>query len=146
MATIKISMTYDRTTPESAEQGDHSDHGWYEPGGWYFSICDEHYQALEAKVGRQQALADMTPDPAVFDSAEYEDLAELIEAAADYMCDKGGLETSGYPYQPGDWYTTVDPDVDYSTGEETRHSFHVEADPDLQLELHAELKRRGMLL
>jgi len=159
---IKIQMTYDRTSPESAEHGDFSDHGWYEPGGWYYSLRDLEERLATDGEGfghclgpnsakyrerkRQIEMEKLVPDPAIFDLDEYEDLEEVIEAAVDYISDMGALESSGYPFQPGDWYTTVDPDMDYLTGEDTRHSFHVKASNDLQKEIHDRLKQRGMLL
>jgi hypothetical protein len=119
MGTIKIQMTYDVVSPESAEHGDFADHGFYGPGGWQYSIADEEFQARCERVGREQALKDMTPEPEVVDS---------VEDAIDYIANYGPFEPSCYP--PCDnghcWLTQSDGDTDYSTGEVTRLALHID--------------------
>lgn len=120
---IKVSITYDVTTPESAEHGDTADHGFYGPGGWKYSIADEDFQARVERVGREQALKDMAPEPEVFDSVA--DAVAFIE--------RDGPFESG-----GEWLTQVDPSGDrayYERGEDTRLSYHIEADPAVKAEI-----------
>jgi hypothetical protein len=116
--TIKILMTYDTVTPESAEEGDFADHGFAAPGGWEFSIADEAFEARCERDGREKALADMTPAPEEFDS---------IEEAIDFLKDYGPFEASCYPTCNNGhcWVTQADGDTDYSTGAVTRLSFHL---------------------
>jgi len=124
---IKVSITYDVTTPESAEHGDHADHGFYGPGGWKYSIADDDFQERVKLVGRQQALVDMTPDPAVFES---------VEDAVDFIERDGPFESGG------EWLTQVDPSGDrayYERGEDTRLSYHIDADPAVKAEIIAAL-------
>lgn len=51
----RASITYSVTTHESAENGDHAEHGWWLPGGWEFPLADEkgdHPEVLaEARAG-----------------------------------------------------------------------------------------------
>ena len=117
--TIKISMTFDTVTPESAEDGDTADHGFAEPGGWTYSIADDAFQARVAKDGREKALADMTPAP-----LEFEDAEEAIE----FLSKSGPFEASCSPVCDNGhcWLTQADGDEDFSTGAVTRLSFHLE--------------------
>ena len=38
---MKISFTYSKVTPESAESGDFSEHGWITPGMWEYPLQDD---------------------------------------------------------------------------------------------------------
>lgn len=117
--TIKILMTYDVVTPESAEDGDTADHGFAEPGGWTYSIADESFEERCKAVGREQALKDMTPEPLEFEDAE---------EAIDFLQGYGSFEPSCSPVCDNGhcWLTQADGDTDYSTGAVTRLSFHLE--------------------
>jgi hypothetical protein len=119
MSSIKISMTFEVVTPESAEDGDMADHGFAEPGGWQYSIADEAFEARCKAVGRDQALKDMTPEP-----MEFEDTEEAVDFLAGY----GSFEASCSPLCDNGhcWLTQADSDTDYSTGAETRLAFHLE--------------------
>lgn len=120
---IKVSITYDVTTPESAEHGDHADHGFCGPGGWKYSIADDDFQERVKLVGRYQALEDMTPKPFTFDSID--------EAVAFIKCD-GPFESGG------EWLTQTSPSCDrayYELGEDTRLSFHIDAPPAVKAEI-----------
>jgi hypothetical protein len=134
---IKVCMTYDTVTPESAAEGDHADHGFTEPGGWRYSIADDRFFEREKEIGRQEALAEQVPKPELFDT---------VEEAADFIADYG-VEPSGYPgWYAGLWYTQVDCEHDrdyFEKGEETRHSFHVDGNPpEIQRAIYNELKKR----
>ena len=99
-----ISYTYDVVTPESAEQGDTADHGFCEPGGWEYSLLDP---ATEADV-------DAHPE-CYWVPVSKRSVREGIAAACDWGC----VEDNG----DGSFYS-VDPDVDYSTGESRSHAVH----------------------
>jgi hypothetical protein len=94
MATNRFRVTYDITTPESAEQGDLADSGFAHPGGWKFPADD--------------------PGPHEMT------LREAIEACGLYPSRRGGL---GFE-DCGRWFATVDADQDYRTGEDTRYAIH----------------------
>jgi hypothetical protein len=140
MSNIKIQMTFETVTPESAEDGDVADHGFAEPGGWEYSIVDNCFQNRCEAVGREQALKDMRPEP-----LEFEDAEEAIEFLSGY----GSFETSCSPICTNahcwltqadtdkDFSTTqADTDKDFSTGAETRLSFHLEGvDPATHREI-----------
>lgn len=121
MGTIKIQMTFEVVTPESAEYGDFADHGFAEPGGWTYSIADESFSERCDKVGRDQALKDMCPEPEEF---------EYVDDALEFLSHYGPFEASCWPICENGhcWLTQADSDVDYSTGAETRLSFHIDAE------------------
>lgn len=128
--TIKVTITYDTTTPESAEQGDHADHGFYGRGGWKFSIADDNFQARVAKDGHAKAFKDMQPDAECFDS---------VEDAVDYIQSDGPFEASDSDIGQGTWLTQTSPIQDrdfFEKGESTRLSYHVEcSDPAVAKEV-----------
>ena len=117
---IKVTITYETTTPESAECGDFADHGFYGRGGWKFSIANDAFQVRVANDGREKALKDMQPDAEYFDS---------IEKAVDYIQSDGPFEASSSVVDEHTWLTQTSPleDRDYfEKGESTRLSYHVE--------------------
>jgi hypothetical protein len=116
---IKIQITYEKITPESAEQGSVADHGFAEPGGWEYSIADQAFEARCAEVGREQALKEARPEPEEF---------ATINDAVRFLLDNGPLESSSSVLDEHTWLSQIDPGLDYATGEETRLSFHLETD------------------
>lgn len=92
----RFRVTYDVVTPESAEHGDTADAGFAHPGGWRYPADDPGPHELT--------------------------LREAIETCGFYprarRAGMGGFENSG------SWFSTIDPDQNYSTGEETRYSIH----------------------
>lgn len=136
---LAIHMTYERYYYPAEEEVDEPerDHGFYEPGGWYYSIVDEAFQQLVEKVGRQRALEDMSPEPARFNR---------LDEAIEYVTSHGGLEPSSSPgWYSGMWYTTVEDDWD-SYGDVVHYSFHVEGSLKAAYMLHRALWDQGMLL
>ncbi len=132
---IQVTITYDTTTPESAEHGDTADNGFYGPGGWKYSIADDDFQARVERVGRQQALKDMSPGPEIFESVEqavaFIERNGPFEASCSPLCDNGHC-----------WLTqsSVNETREYfETGEDTRLSYHVKVgvstDPAVALEV-----------
>jgi hypothetical protein len=127
--TIKISMTFETVTPESAEDGDVADHGFAEPGGWEYSIYDDAFHARVDKDGLDVALKEMTPEP-----LEFED----VEEAVDFLKGYGSFETSCSPVCDNAhcWLTQADGDTDFGTGAVTRLSFHLkDVDPATHREI-----------
>lgn len=124
---IKVSITYEVVSPESAEHGESADHGFYGPGGWRYSLVDDEFQSLVSEVGHTEAVRKMTPAPEEF---------EGVEEAIAFLSEYGPFEASCYPPQAGCWLTQADADIDYSTGEETRLSFHLEGvSPEQHMEI-----------
>lgn len=93
----KIATTYQTVTPESAEQGDYADQGWEDEEG-----------------------ESMTPD-----EYDAEDGITAVDKAVRFLQDKGGNEPSSSQFHEGVWYSTVDPERDFHTGEEKYYSFHL---------------------
>ena len=103
----RITFTYSTTSPESATNGEHADHGFYNPNGWTYSLNDpEIYKDVMENSSNYD-----------FDGS----LSEAIRAAKDL-----GIA----PRSSNDltqWWSTIDPIVeDYGTGETWEYSLHVE--------------------
>ncbi len=107
-----IEVTYDIVTEESAEYGDFAEHGWANPPDTY-PIENGDWQAAY-EDSDQPVWSEEDWDP---DALEAED---VLEDAANFIAEYGPVEPSGHPFQPGDWYTQVDGDID-----EPRYSFHL---------------------
>ena len=104
---ITLSFTYDKVDEESAQQEDFCDHGWYEPGGWFFSCYDNK--------------DNLNP----YEQPKWEKPGDL-RAAINSARNLGICEPSSYPNpSPGDWWHSH-PEIDYSTGEEITYAFHVD--------------------
>lgn len=100
------SFTYQTITPESAANGDHEDHGFYDPRGWRYSMNDPD-TAAHIQSDR---------DEYVHTVLHYGELADALRQARNL----GICEDSG------NWFSSVDPDCNYQTGEDTFYSFHVD--------------------
>jgi hypothetical protein len=97
---ITACFTYQKVTPESAENGDVSEHGFYQPGGWFYPLTDSGHKLN--KQDYQTVL--MTPG----------ELKDLLREA----------ERHGIFEDSGRWFSSVDPQQDFRTGEETYFSLH----------------------
>ena len=107
---ITIDFTYDTVTPESAEIGDVAESGFITPGGWkYPDIEDYQRRALNSLK-----LSLKTSDNYERKQWAIGDLAYLIDFAK-YL----GITFDGH-----DFYS-VDPDINYRTGEETTYAMHL---------------------
>lgn len=123
---MRILATYDKITPESAEEGDYSESGWLLPYGFELpmpdGICGEEAAAWIAD--NVESMWSWTLDEDGFD------LDEATASAARFLRDEGATESNpaGYgvdgstvtSYYQADW------SVDYATGEETRNAYHLE--------------------
>ena len=101
---MKISFTYSKVTPESAEQGDFSEHGWITPGMWEYPLQDD--------TGHHESVLDQARKG----DFDITDLSEAISFA----------ESLGINTDTGNWLETADADQDYQTGEDTMYSMHIE--------------------
>jgi len=114
----RIKITYDITTPESAADGEFSETGWIDEEG-----------------------REITPDSYDLDEYETETAAVIALAVKEIgNC----VEPSNSPtWHPHTWYTDSDPDRDYSTGAETRQSYHLEGfTEEEERAIYSELKKR----
>jgi len=125
MSNIKIQITFETTTPESVEDGDFSDHGFYGPGGWKYSIDNEDFQARVERDGIKKALADMTPEPEEFDSVD--DAVKFIRRDGPFEASCSPICTSNHDCWIFQTEGTRDRDY-FEKGEETRLNYHIEAD------------------
>lgn len=93
----RITITFSRTTPESAAEGDFSETGWIDQEG-----------------------VDMNPDD--FDREEG---VTVADKAAAYLFNEGAYTTSSSQFHPGMWYSTEWSTTNYQTGEEEERNFHL---------------------
>ena len=54
------------------------------------------------------------------------DSEACVRAMARILLDAGATETSGSPHSTGNWYTALDADQDFRTGETTSYSYHLD--------------------
>lgn len=105
---VHYAYTYQVVTPESAELGDYDDHGFYSQGGWKHSSN--------------------APDAQDHDHNEYYThvvkRGDLVDGLR-YAMELGICEASDSHIGTHTWFTSIDPDINYETGEETTYSFHV---------------------
>jgi hypothetical protein len=114
---VSVCYTYERVTPESAEDGDCSERGWYQPGGWYFDSYD------------------MTAGERVPMTAR--DLLREIQSEVGYV-EYLQLSAKGRELMVVGARNTVD----YSTGEDESITAHIEGHPRLVRALHRKLSSR----
>lgn len=96
----RILISFSRTTPESAEDGDFSETGWIDEEG-----------------------VEMTPDIDYEDDDPYKET--VASKAIAFLKDEGACYASSSDFYPGVWYTTEYQTLDYHTGEEEEKSYHL---------------------
>ena len=107
---ITVSFTYSKVTPESAEHGDHSDAGFYLPGGWEYSTRDT------------ETLADIKKNP-----GDYE-VTDDLESILDTCRNLGISECSSSEAHSGCWFSSHPETTDYTTGEDRTLSVHIQGE------------------
>ncbi len=116
---VKVTYTYNKISPESAEEVDFSDHGF---AYWNGSNLEEDFSVMNDEEGEI--------------TSEVIELPEDNQGIEEFVSDRlGGVwEWNMSPINPlselekGESIsaTEVDPDLDYSTGEETRYEIHLD--------------------
>jgi hypothetical protein len=101
-------ISYSVTTPESAEHGDHAEHGYAAPGGWRFPMPDGLYGDAARAFGDDNALT----------------FREVLRWARD----RGGWSIEYIPRFGLHGVTLYcdEADTDPRTGAETRFAVHFE--------------------
>ena len=92
----RIRTSFDIVTPESAQEGDVAESGWIDQEG-----------------------QPMTPD-----EDEQAKGITAVQNAIEWLISHNAVHSSASQFHPGIWYST-EPDVDYRTGEEETHNFHL---------------------
>lgn len=110
---ITFAFTYSTVTPESAEHGDHADHG-YVVDGWKFSMNDDEIREDMINVNPEAYREEWKAGSGL--------LTHLIKVARGY----GICEASDSSIGIGTWFSSTDPEQNYQTGEDTTYSFHVD--------------------
>jgi len=97
MATASI--TYSVTTPESAENGEHAEHGWWLPGGWEHPLedADGYHESVleEAKAGDFDLSVEDAVEAAISLGAVHEiqvDGTYLSARSVDAPLDRANIE------------------------------------------------------
>ncbi len=99
-----ISMTYDIRTEESTREGDVSEHGFCEPGGW------------EYPLGTPEIDREIKEHPELYwKPVKAGDLRAAISTAQEWGCTQDNGNGSFY---------SVDLEIDYATGEERSRAVH----------------------
>lgn len=93
----RIRISFARTTPESAADGDNSETGWIDEEGVAMEVDDE--------------------------DREMELTLEYITAR--YLINEGALYPSSSSFHAGIWYSTEPAVIDYRTGETEERSYHL---------------------
>lgn len=71
---------------------------------------------------------------------------DVVDDAVEFLRGKGCLETSSSPFHPGACYTQADADVNYTTGEHYRESYHlVNFTSQQERNIYAALKLKGVV-
>jgi hypothetical protein len=99
----RIAVTYELITHESSAQGAAEDRGWE----------------------TSEEGDEITVDEYDIEDADGDENLALARAAAKYITQRGGVQCSSSDPSPGDWYTTMDDDIDYSNGDRTSYSYHL---------------------
>lgn len=110
----RIRVSFNRTTPESVEQGDFSESGWIDEEG-----------------------VSMMPD-----DYDREDGITAVDKAVNFLKNEGVHEMSSSHFHPGVWYSTEWQTIDYSTGAEEERNYHLSGfTPDQEREIWDKMKR-----
>lgn len=110
----KITTSYYVVDEESAEMGDAKERGWYDEEG-----------------------ESMTPDE--FDDED----VTAVDKAVDFLLKNGATEPSSSVPGKFTWYSTPDPDRDYSSGENTYYDYHLEGfSPEEKVEIFDRIKQK----
>ncbi len=102
----RITISFARTTPESAEQGDFSATGWVNEEG-----------------------VDMEPD-----EWDVEEGLTAVDKAVKYLKKEGATYPSANFFYPDVWYSSASDVVDYHTGEEEERSYFLKGFDEDELE------------
>ena len=103
-----IAYTYDIVTPESAEQGDVSEAGFCDFGGWEYPNGVPHIE-LDQKQHPELYWVPVGPGD------KQRSIGDGIEAARSWCCTENNGDGSFY---------SVQPDPNYLTGESTTRAVH----------------------
>ena len=108
---ITISFIYGKQTHESTIDGGLSDYGFYEYGGWEYSL------------NNPEIIKDIDNNPELYMIPwKPTNLRDAIKRARDL----GICQASGSDIYEGTWWSSVDSLVNFETGEETHYSMHVD--------------------
>lgn len=122
-------VTYEIVTPESSKRGDAEERGFCDGGDRDYQIplpadiWGQRFTEWREKGGYTFDVPINPDDWPGFDPEDPEgedESAACCRAMAAILLDAGATETSGYPHQPGDWYTS------YRTGATTSYSYHLD--------------------
>jgi hypothetical protein len=114
---MKIRITYEIVTPESAAEGEAEDSGWINEEGIDCTPDDMDLSDAEDTLWDDE-IEELTKEE-IF-------LHAVVKLAEKEILEKGGVEPSSSQFHKGIWYTQIDSDKDYATGADERWSFHLD--------------------
>lgn len=124
---ISVRFTYETLNPDSTIEAEYSSSGY----------CDEFGRVITDNTEESANI----PDEDVEQWSELGDLEYLIRRAIDL----GIHEPNDSRIGSHCWFSSVDPDVDYSTGEETYYSLHIRGLSDSEMQGIANILDRGYI-
>jgi hypothetical protein len=111
----RIQVSFSRTTPESAENGDFSETGWIDEEG-----------------------VNMTPD-----ETDREEGLTLVDKTVEYLRREWATEHSSSSFDAGGWYSTCWGCIDAETGEEEQRDYHLkDFTPEQMEEVYNKLRAK----
>lgn len=116
--TRQIFLTYDLVTPESAEQGDTSEHGFMSPGN-YDHPMDPECVGAAFEAWKAENVVPCWEE-------ETDDDLSPVEHAIRFLRSGGYSEPSSSVFHAGVWYSWADRESDYRSGESRGQSAHLE--------------------
>lgn len=113
---LSIRFTYNTITPKSATKGDFADTGY----------CSEYGAPFTSNIEESR----MIPDEDVELWSELGDLEYYTRRAIDL----GISEPNSSDISSNTWFSSIDPDSDYSTGEDKYYSLHISGLTDSEMQ------------
>jgi len=117
---IGLYATYERFTPESLDQGETAERGWWDSG----NLLSDEKPPEPAFIFDPELDFDENEHPSVVDAA--------VAWAADRLKREGAIHPSST--QDPEWWSTESEVVDYASGETQVRSFHFHGFSDEQVE------------
>lgn len=105
----QIFTSFSTVTPESAEQGDTAESGWYD-SGFRFNAMDKPEEGHSCEP----------------DKWDIEDGLNAVDLAVKYLKDKCAWHPSASRFHKNIWYSAESCTEDYSSDESIEYSYHLE--------------------
>ncbi len=88
-------------------------------------ILTTYEKIIPEEDGRETGFYDEEGESMIPDSFDEEGVT-VVDKSVEFLRKHYAHETSGSHFNKGVWYTTTEPDVNYSSGEDTYYSYHLD--------------------